>query len=321
MRPYTTLDTTEDDLVSDSDRKLFERRQFMYSKSALQAGSEVDRIMIQHPATIKGLEALDRAFQLSNALEMPQGIRIIGPTGSGKTSLIKLFAQTLPKSTLFDPSFGVLNVRLMANCSRHQIVRALLKRIEYPFPNASAKAVDIMSRILVEAAAAKGVRVLAVDEAHHLISARRQRHSDGMTGNEATDWLREFNDEARLALVLCGTNELDQLDQIDSHLTSRLSTRIELKDFKLDLNWYGLLKAYAKQCAVFDLQGLHSDDLPIRLHKATKGNLRNLKRLLTELVLIAVEESANSTSVDKAMLKRAFDRVRGEDGIDANPFT
>jgi energy-coupling factor transporter ATP-binding protein EcfA2 len=320
MRPYTTLDTREEDLVAQADRKLFERRQFMYCKSALLAGARVDRIMVVHPASEKALEALDRTFQLANAVAMPQGIRIVGPTGSGKTSLIDLFALTLPKTTLFDPAHGVLRVRLMSNCTRHQIVRALLKAIDYPFPNVTTKAVDLKTSVLIEAVRSRGVRVLAVDEAHHLASARRIRHADGGTGNEATDWLREFNDETRLALVLCGTNELDHLDRVDPHLTSRLSTRVELKDFPFDVNWHAIIKSYSKQCQAFDLDNLLIGDLPIRLHGATGGNLRNLKRLLTEIVLIAVDERLLASQLNCALAKRAFDRVRGEDGIEINPF-
>ncbi len=320
MTRHTHLHTTENYLIAESERKTYERRQFMYSKPALTAGVAVDRIMVRHPVVSKGLDAMDRAFQLANALEMPQGIRIIGPTGSGKTSLLRLFGQTLPKSTLFDPSCGVLNIRLMANCTRHQIVRALLKRIDYPFLNVSSKAVDLKTRVLIDAVQAKGVRVLAIDEAHHLSSARRARNMDCSSGNEATDWIREFNDETQLALILCGTNELDHLETIDPHLASRLSARIELRDFALDPDWYGLLKAYAKQCTVFALDQLLTDDLPIRLHKATSGNLRNLKRLLTEIVLIAVEEAIEGYALDRALLQRAYDRVRGDDDKTANPF-
>lgn len=320
MRRHPHLNTTEQDLISDSDRQIYERRQFMYSKAALLAGADVDRIMVRHPAVNKALDAMDRAFQLAHALEMPQGMRIIGPTGSGKSSLLRLFAQTLPKTTLFDPSFGVLNIRLMANCTRHQIVRSLLQRIDYPFPNVSTKAVDLKTRILIEAVQARGVRVLAIDEAHHLSSARRVRNMDGGSGNEATDWLREFNDETQLALILSGTDELDHLESIDPHLTSRLSARIELKDFALDSDWYGLLKAYAKQCTVFDLSNMLVDDLPIRIHHATSGNLRNLKRLLTETVLMAIDENINGATLTHAFLQRAHDRVRGDDDKIVNPF-
>ena len=88
-----SLNTLEADIEAYETRDL-QRRIFMYSKDALRIAASIDPIIVNHPRFVKGIQALDRIYQLAHELKLPQGIRIIGPTGSGKTSLVNYFAKT-----------------------------------------------------------------------------------------------------------------------------------------------------------------------------------------------------------------------------------
>jgi hypothetical protein len=115
---------------------------------------------------------------------------------------------------------------------------------------------------------------------------------------------------------------LDRLDGIDSHLSDRVAGRHELRYFPSNgVDWLGLLKAFAKECqGFFDMSFIMSRDgeEAKRLHDATIGNLRRLKRLLTEAVLVAVD--AGRRSLDAGVMSTAFTAVHGVHGNFANPY-
>ena len=82
------LNTLETDIEAHEKSEL-QRRIFMYSKEALKIASSIEPIIVNHPRFFQGMQALDRIYQLARELDLPQGIRIIGPTGSGKSYFIK----------------------------------------------------------------------------------------------------------------------------------------------------------------------------------------------------------------------------------------
>jgi hypothetical protein len=127
-------------------------------------------------------------------------------------------------------------------------------------------------------------------------------------------------DQTGVGLFLMGTKELDDLEDLDPHLASRVSTRIELTDHvTLTPEWYGLLKAFAKESKPFDLSIILTENYGALIHAATGGNLRNLKRLLTEVVLIGVDSQL--AAITQATFHLAHERIYGEGSDRANPFS
>lgn len=314
----TTLTTLEHELTT-GEHALRQRRIFMYSKEALKIAATLDAIMIGHTRFNEGIEALDRTYQLANALETPQGVRIIGPIGSGKTSLINHFSTTLLKSTLFQPGFGAMIVRLNSSPTRHQFVRNLLSAYGHPFPETSAKAIDIKTKILANLIQEKGTRLLGIDESHHMISSGL-RKINRPSACDVSDTIHQLMDSTKVAIALLATDELDQLENIHPHLASRITARVELRNYEtLDTEWYGILKAYIKESSQFDLSLIISENYGALIHAATGGNLRNLKRLMTEIALICVDQ--NHAPISQSLLHLAHNRIHGTEGDRANPFT
>jgi len=293
------------------------RRQRLYSQHALRVALPIDQIYVHHDRFSSGLEALDRLFQIAPHVRVPHGARLIGPTGSGKSALIRNFRDRLPSSTLFAPGHGAILVRSGARPTAGHLLSALLRAYNYPFGAVSARTLYIKRDNLFDLIKLKGTRVIFVDEADRLLMQVRRRAGTG-EHPEATQLLRDIMDECNAAVVLAGTEALDQLASVDSHLADRVTVRHELQHFEANAQWLGVLRGFVKQSESFDIGIIVELAEAKRLHAATGGSLRALKRVVTEAALIAANQK--KSSLDAESLALAFVAVEGQHGLRTSPY-
>jgi hypothetical protein len=302
--------STDDDFdfPDEDDRRTAARRMFTYSTQAIVAGSATDKVLVNHPDFKSSLQACDRVFQLGRELGLQQGVVVVGPPGVGKTALIRYFRNSLPSSSMYEEGAGAIVIRLRARPTVGYLIGSMLRQMKYPFPQVNQHTLAIKRDVLLEALRQKGARLLLIDEGHHLKSQTkiRNRTSDGST---VTDLINELMDEVPMGLHLTGTEGLLDLGEIDPHLESRVTARFQLRDFACGAHWYGFLRAFKRHCN-FDLSLIETKEEGDRLHKATGGNLRAFKRLITEAVLVAYDEHRAAVTHDD--LKLAFARVNGD---------
>ncbi len=305
------------DFPSEEEQHHLQRRLFTYSVGALKAAQQMDRIFVRYPAFVDIVNACDRCFHLARELDVPNGVLVIGPTGTGKSSVINYFLKTIPPSTLFETGFGALAVRLQQRPSVGQVVSAILRKLHYPFADVSPRSVYIKRDIAFSLLREKRCRMIFVDEAYYLLQQMRHRSRDGLD-TAVSELLRDLMDDLGIGLVLMAAGPLDFLERVDPALASRVSVRHSLCNFSLDPVWYGFVTAFCKECTAID--GKFLTELAIMKHLlfASGGNQRSFKRLATEAALIAVD--AGRTQLDQPTLALAFDRVYGKDHGRLNPF-
>ena len=248
-----SLDEFDQTWPDDEEHQTLTRRLFTYSTQALSIAAPIDRFMVNHPGFREALTACDRVFQLSRELAIPQGLVVSGPTGAGKTALIRYFQASLPQSSLFEVGQGAVAIRLSSRPVLGQVIGRLLSQLRYPFPDVNTNTIGIKKNVLVDALRQKGTRLVFVDEAHHLLTQTKMR-SRAQDGNHVTDLFRELMDEVPLGIALCGSPELQELENIDSHLFSRISARYALKPFDQGLVWQGFVQAFVRQSKGFNLE-------------------------------------------------------------------
>jgi hypothetical protein len=182
------------------DVQLVARRMQAYSAAAIAVMVMVDRVFVNHDRFKEGLNALDRIFQLAPVTSIPQGLRLIGPPGSGKTTLFTYHRDSLPRSTLFAAGFGAVGVRAGPRPTSGQLVGGLLHAYRYPFKYGSRGVVYARKDILFDLIRQKGTRYVFVDEAHRLLNQLRRIDVRDQEP-EATVFLRDMMDECRVDLV------------------------------------------------------------------------------------------------------------------------
>jgi hypothetical protein len=311
------LNRDDEDEFEALDRRVAERRQTMYSVAALQRAAEVDQAMVLHPSFNDGLAALDRVFQLGKALSIPTGLRLIGPPGSGKTSLLRYYIDSQPKSALFARGMGALHIRIRRRPTLGHTVESVLRALKYPLLKVGGAYVEAKRNVSLEALQQKNTHVVLVDEAHNLCTRTSGSYSNGDEGNAITEYLREVMD-LRIGLVLAGGVGLAQLGERDKYLHSRCASQVVFVNFSLDSAWAGVVHGLANRSLAHSMEFLKGNQQIVLLHRATRGNLRALKMLVVEAILVATDRDRRNLTAED--MRDAFNRaLNAEDGVN-NPW-
>lgn len=305
------------DVLSVEEIEIQQRRISSYSIEALKAAVVVDKIHLAHTDFKLALNAFDRVFQLAPEMDMAQGILLVGATGVGKTAVFKYFRDSLPASNLFAPNFGVLGLRCPRRPTIGFFVGALLRAYKYPFSGGTEKQLYARRQIVFDAIREKKTRLLFIDEAAGLLNAKTKL-SVHQGETDASDFIRELIDECRIGIVLSTHAGASSLEDLDEALASRIPVRQLMREFKADAEWLGVLSGFAKQCHSYDISFIENQIIASSLHQVTGGNLRTLKRLVIEAVLIGV--NSGKDALDQEILAKAFDLIFGNSSGVTNAF-
>lgn len=307
VEPAVDTDLTDYEI---EDRQVLERRYRTYSIDALKAALPVDEVFVAHAQFLRAINAVSRVYELARESSMPQGLCLEGPVGTGKSSVLRYFAASLPKKTLFNDDLRVITIRAKKNAGAGQLVASILRCYGYPIRSAASATLEPRVNITKEAIRQKRTRLIGIDEASNLLrpQARRLVSARG-DGTSATDYLCEVVDDTGVGIVLLGSKLLSNLEETSPALASRVTTHECLENFFYNDEWVNFAYAFLRQCAGFDLAMFLSDGGLKTLHRLVEGNVRTFKRFVTECCLCAASEGARAVREQHAA--SAFQAVFG----------
>jgi len=294
------------------------RRQSLYSQLAILRCIEVDQAVVLHTGFERALRSMDRAFQLGSALSAPTGLIVYGGPGTGKTTLMHYFAASLPLSEDTPGHRPVISLRLSRVPTLKGAIEAILTAAHYPFPKVTSGQLSRKRAVALDVLKRYRTKVVLVDEAHHLCNANARPKESSPEGSITSDFFREVVD-SRVGLVLCGGPALLALKDRDRYLHSRCAAKVELEAFAFGPPWIGLVRALVARSQHHDLTYLSNPGAAKLLHGAVLGNLRWLKLLLIEAILVSVD--SGKQAIDQVDLAVGFDRSLGGVVSTHNPWS
>lgn len=246
------------------------------------------------------------------------GLLIIGPSGIGKSSALKLYHQLSPK--IQESQFTRIPVLLVitpASPTVKNMAEAILTAMNDPMATrGSAEEKTLRIYQLFERCK---VELLLIDEFQHFFYAHTI-----VEFRRITDWLKNFISVTDTAVVLCGLPEAEMVVQSNEQLARRFSSKYTLTPFNLDPKedfneFRGILRSLQEALPLPVEIPLHEANMARRFLVASNGLLDYVRKILEGAVSIA--GAAGHQSLDLPVFAAGFKKEVWIDvGDRLNPF-
>lgn len=283
-----------------------------FTSQAIEAGRKIERVIVNHSSFVAARDQLIRLADRAHKLKDPGGLLLVGDSGTGKDCLIEEMKALFPSSNLMNGTHRPLLVaHTEAAPSIGDYLGKLLIQVGYEFAKFGKTDNSARREILVEAMIACRVQLLLINEFQHVLEGKRIK-----LGHSFADWFKRLYDDTRVPMVFLGTPDTLRIEGINEQFASRFSGRYYLRPLGLTPEFFGVLKAFDNAVPGLTPAGLGTSAFAYRIHAATGGVMRPLKRLIKEAVMVAVAASDSKLTLDH--FRVAYRCVHGEKG--ENPF-
>jgi len=284
-----------------------------------EAVRQLQGAYLMFPAFRSAFSQVEANLKLYRETGVAQNLLILGESGTGKTSLARLFTEQYPKQVLLERDvIPVLHVTVPPAATIAGTVEAVLCKLGDPEPERGT--VSVKTARAVKIARGCGVEMLLFDEAQH-IQDRGRTHSQYFVG----DWLKSFMDALGLPVTLLGLPRTQGLLQVNEQLRRRFTHRLSLSVQQTgseegDDNNLELFTSLAEALPLpLDPKPYSWSELGMRLYFATDGRIAYVKQLLVSAYSLAAGQECGRVSVHE--LEQAFTSSIWPSGIGAlNPF-
>lgn len=286
-----------------------------FTEEALRVASEFQTQIVPHTRFQLILDSIEEAIEIGSSTGIFAGVRVAGPTGSGKTALIEHMRRRLEVKYGGDGSTTMISASLKENPSVSSVQDELTDQFQLATRGARTSANNNdMNGLLVTSIRTQRVKLIAIDEFQHVF------YSGGVkVATPVIDWLKRLMNFVQVPVVLLGTLKMDQLETVDPQLTSRIPTVGRMSYFRLNGEWYGFLKSLAGSCKGMDLSKIYEDKaIAAAIHVATDGSPRLTKALLVYAISMGL--TMGEIALTASILKGAYAKHLGQSSESENPF-
>jgi hypothetical protein len=302
--------------------------------------SELDRLFIKHPAFEDVIDRLLFEFSVRDQVDEPPNFYVTGPSGIGKTTMIKHLSALFPRSKgtrripdtrgreVICDHIPMLHISMPTQPTSNSVIKRFLYRIGDP--NGSRGDRDELFERLVKFIPVCGVDIILIDEAQRAVDR------DGVLRRyDIAEVLKDLHERTKVTICLFGMGRVTHLFDHDEQIARRWEDEIpippydwgSLADSEVEpesrLCFIALLVEYRDQVPIpFAAEvDVESDNIALRFFYVSRGVLGLLKKLVLAAIKQAMRrnESEITLLILSRAFKEAFHKMRNEEGL-IDPF-
>lgn len=283
-----------------------------------QTWASVSRLIIKYPAFNEAYRLLKDAYLFNLQTGLTKNYWLVGPSGTGKTTLMDMLAKEFPPVDRVDrKNIPVLAINIPALPTIKNLAEEMLVQLGDPIFHRGS-AIDKTIRIL-HLIKACDTKLILFDEMQHFIDRGHKR-----APAEVADWLKTLIDKAQVSTVIMGLERTQIILDSNEQLRRRFSRRIDLKPFDLECptsrsHFLGVIKKIDGALAMPAPLDLRQDGIARQMHFATNGIMDYIVKLMLGAYQIA--KNQDLPGIDRQCLELAFSESIWVEGIGKlNPF-
>jgi GTPase SAR1 family protein len=259
---------------------------FNYENSQAFLGFSLANVTLNHRRFDSAIAAIAKLHLTQQSHHHGGGLLICGPSGVGKSTILESYASNFPsyaegRQTIM----SVLKVTCPSSATANGLISAMFDAMGFPIPSRTdlaektIKITKIMKMYKVE--------LILLDEFQHAYYSRSLADF-----RQLIDTVKNIMNETKVASVLVGLGEIDEVISTNEQVARRHSEKIEITTFQLDdeedfREFRAVLKVYQAALVIPLEIPLYEANLARRFLVASNGNLDYLRRILEKSVEIA----------------------------------
>lgn len=267
--------------------------------SALLDASDEERVRAIRAGTWLGYpRAKEILARMEDLLDYPRVTRmpnmlLVAPSFNGKTSILERFLSQHPPD--LDPAgevtiCPVMMVESPPNPDVSSFYSRILDALMAPYkPTASAQEKNSQIKLLFKQ---MGVKMLIVDEIHHLIAGSLNRQKDFRNA------LKSLGNETKVVIVAAGIEDAYNAFNTDPQMSSRFIPE-ELPMWRADQQFGALLATLELRTPLRKPSNLKEPAKMLEMHTRSEGTLGDMCDLFKELAVDAIRSKAEEITLER----------------------